>query len=84
MGGLLTLSLMTWLACSRTEGITPYRYAGHVKQWMVVVGLSLLVVQIALGGWTSANYAALACVGFPQCNGVWIPEMNFVEGFDLA
>jgi len=83
LGGLTTLSLLTWLACSRTPTITPYRYAGHVKQWMVVAGLILLLMQIALGGWTSANYAALACVGFPQCNGVWIPEMDFVQGFDL-
>ena len=83
MGGLTTLSLLVWLACARTPNITTYRYAGHVKHWMVVVGLVLLLFQIALGGWTSANYAALACVGFPQCNGVWIPEMNFIQGFDL-
>ncbi|TDR20575.1 COX15/CtaA family protein [Marinicella litoralis] len=83
LGGLTTLSLLVWLACSRTPSITPYRYAGHVKRWMVVVGLVLLLMQIALGGWTSANYAALACVGFPQCNGVWWPEMDFVQAMDL-
>ncbi|MCB1581707.1 MAG: COX15/CtaA family protein [Marinicella sp.] len=83
LGGLLTLSLLTWLACSRTPTITPYRYAGHVKQWMVVLGLVLLVMQIALGGWTSANYAALACVGFPQCNGVWWPDMDFAQALDV-
>jgi len=83
LGGLTTLSLLVWLACSRTPSITPYRYAGHVKRWMVVVGLVLLLLQIALGGWTSANYAALACVGFPQCNGVWWPQMDFVQAMDL-
>ncbi len=83
LGGLTTLSLLVWLACSRTPSITPYRYAGHVKQWMVVVALVLLLLQIALGGWTSANYAALACVGFPQCNGVWWPDMDFVQAMDL-
>lgn len=83
LGGLATLSLLSWLACSRSPSITPYRYAGHVRQWMVVVGLILLLIQIALGGWTSANYAALACVGFPQCNGVWWPQMDFIQALDL-
>lgn len=83
LGGLTTLSLLVWLACSRTPSMTPYRYAGHVKRWMVVVGTVLLLLQIALGGWTSANYAALACVGFPQCNGVWWPQMDFIQALDL-
>ena len=83
MGGLTIFSLIVWLACSRSPGITPYRYAGHVKQWLVVVGFLLLLLQIALGGWTSANYAALACVGFPQCNGVWWPQMDFVQAMDV-
>ncbi len=81
MGGMLTLSLLYWLSLSTSEKIKPYRYAGHVKQWMVVVALILLVFQIMLGGWTSSNYAALSCVGFPLCNGEVWPEMNFSEGF---
>ena len=43
----------------------------------------VLVTQIALGGWTSANYAALACPDFPQCQGQWWPRMDFREGFVL-
>ncbi len=81
MGGMLVLSLICWLALSHTEGIKPYRYGGHVKQWMVVVALILVVIQIMLGGWTSSNYAALACVGFPLCNGQLWPDMNFSEAF---
>jgi cytochrome c oxidase assembly protein subunit 15 len=42
-----------------------------------------LVVQLALGGWVSSNYAVLACGGFPQCNGAWWPEMDFGQGFTL-
>jgi cytochrome c oxidase assembly protein subunit 15 len=80
-GGMLTLSLLTWLALSSTNNIKPYRYAGHVKQWMVVVALILLAFQIMLGGWTSSNYAALACTGFPLCNGQIWPDMNFSEAF---
>ena len=38
-------------------------------------------MQIALGGWTSTNYAALACTDFPTCHGVWMPETDFSEAF---
>jgi cytochrome c oxidase assembly protein subunit 15 len=43
----------------------------------------LLVLQLALGGWVSANYAVLACTDFPQCQGSWWPPMRFDEGFEL-
>ena len=81
IGGMTTLSLLCWLALSRSPSIEPYRYAGHVKQWMVAVGLMLIILQIMLGGWTSSNYAALSCVGFPLCNGELWPDMNFSEAF---
>ncbi|QEA39891.1 heme A synthase [Pistricoccus aurantiacus] len=43
----------------------------------------LLLIQIALGGWTSSNYAGVACQGFPTCNGQWWPEQDWYEGFNL-
>ena len=46
-------------------------------------GFFLLVGQIALGGWTSSNYAALACPDFPTCQGKWWPETDFSEAFVL-
>ena len=49
----------------------------------VLAGLLVLLAQISLGGWTSTNYAALACPDFPTChNEIW-PEMNFKEAFVL-
>jgi cytochrome c oxidase assembly protein subunit 15 len=54
-----------------------------MRRW-VILGLVLLALQIALGGWTSANYAALACGNdFPQCVGQWWPAHDFREGFVL-
>ena len=41
----------------------------------------LLFVQILLGGWTSTNYAALACIDFPTCHGSLMPDMDFKNGF---
>jgi cytochrome c oxidase assembly protein subunit 15 len=50
----------------------------------VVAGLLVLIGQIALGGWTSSNYAALACPDLPTCQGQWWPEeADFSEGFVL-
>ncbi|MDQ2928111.1 MAG: COX15/CtaA family protein, partial [Pseudomonadota bacterium] len=44
---------------------------------------ALALVQIALGGWVSTNYAVLACREFPTCQGGWWPDMNFAEAFVL-
>ncbi|GAP36321.1 COX15/CtaA family protein [Piscinibacter sakaiensis] len=43
--------------------------------------LALSLVQVALGGWVSTNYAVLACRDFPTCQGRWVPEMDFAHGF---
>ena len=84
LGGLLTFSMLTWLAWQSTpdtqlvQGIAPKL---RVLLW---IGLVLLIIQIALGGWTSANYAALACGSdFPTCQGQWWPEHDFKEAFVL-
>jgi len=84
LGGLLTFSMLTWLAWRTTpdrqlvQGVAPKL---RVLLW---IGLVLLVIQIALGGWTSANYAALACGSdFPTCQGEWWPEHDFKEAFVL-
>ena len=45
------------------------------------VTLAILIMQIILGGWTSTNYAALACADFPRCNNSWWPQMDFYSAF---
>jgi cytochrome c oxidase assembly protein subunit 15 len=83
LGGLLTLSLLVWIAWRATH--LPIRLADAVRlrRWLIVT-LVLLVIQIALGGWVSANYAALACANdFPRCVGQWWPPHDFREGFVL-
>ncbi len=83
LGGLLSFSLLLWGAWRATA--LPIRLAeAHVLRKFVIIGLVLLGVQIALGGWTSANYAALACGNdFPTCVGRWWPPHDFREGFVL-
>jgi len=50
---------------------------------LLIWSLILLLLQIALGGWVSANYAVLACSDFPTCQGHWWPEMDFRQGFEV-
>ncbi|GAB3340150.1 COX15/CtaA family protein [Marilutibacter aestuarii] len=83
LGGLLTFSLLLWMAWRSTDA--PIRLADtpQLRRW-VLAGLALLAIQIALGGWTSANYAALACGNdFPTCVGQWWPRHDFGEAFVL-
>lgn len=57
--------------------------APRVSWRAVVLVLAGVLVQIALGGWVSTNYAVLACQGFPTCNGQWWPPMDAGHGFTL-
>ncbi len=84
LGGMTTLALLVWAwQSSRSpSGYSPGRPVQRLRQW-ILVGLLVLVAQIALGGWTSANYAALVCPDLPTCMGQWLPETDFAEGFVL-
>jgi cytochrome c oxidase assembly protein subunit 15 len=50
---------------------------------LALVGLIALAIQILLGGWTSSNYAAVACPDFPTCQASWWPEADYGEAFVL-
>jgi len=84
LGGMATLSLLLWLWLRERDqfGHAYYARADHLHRG-ALFGLVLVVVQIALGGWVSTNYAALACTDFPLCQGVWVPEMDFEHSFTL-
>ncbi len=89
LGGLTTFSLLTWMAWRAIDSPIRVVEAGPLRRW-VLIGLTLLGVQIALGGWVSANYAALSCGAggwsadnFPKCVGQWWPPHDFREGFVL-
>jgi cytochrome c oxidase assembly protein subunit 15 len=89
LGGLTTFALLVWMAWRAIDRPVIVVEAGVLKRW-VIVGLVLLGIQIALGGWVSANYAALSCGAgswsadnFPKCVGQWWPPHDFREGFVL-
>jgi cytochrome c oxidase assembly protein subunit 15 len=83
LGGITTFGLLAYAAL-RCHGFgSPDDRFAALRRW-VVLGIVLLGCQIALGGWTSANYAALACgTDFPTCLGQWAPPTDFHQGFVL-
>ena len=85
LGGLSTLALLWWVTLRHSPAMQSHTQ-GHVthdlRPW-ALVGLIVLAVQLALGGWTSANYAALACPDFPTCQTAWWPPTDFKEAFTL-
>jgi len=82
LGGMGLLALLALQAPSRAG--TDVRPRPPADRWALGLAAAALVVQIALGGWVSTNYAVLACTGFPQCNGQWWPAMDWSEGFTFA
>ena len=83
LGGLLTFALLAWTAWNATDVPIRVPDVRHARR-LLVVAIALLAVQIALGGWTSSNYAALACgTDFPTCVGKWWPPHDFGQGFVL-
>jgi cytochrome c oxidase assembly protein subunit 15 len=84
MGGLATFSLLAWLAFASTPNSGLVQAIAPKLRRMLWLGLVLLSLQIFLGGWTSSNYAALACgAEFPRCLGAWWPATDYREAFVL-
>ncbi len=82
LGGMATLALLMWLALRQHSPVLFVALAPRLRPW-ARLGLLIVVVQIALGGWVSSNYAALACVDFPTCHNQWLPTMDFRHGFQV-
>lgn len=87
LGGFAMLSML-WLLTLRLNN-QGWRLADRelgrvvaLRPW-ALIGLFIVIGQIALGGWTTSNYAALACPDFPTCQAKWLPEMDFAAGFNV-
>jgi cytochrome c oxidase assembly protein subunit 15 len=96
--GLTTLGLLWWLWLTlprNSWGGTSSTGSGGIAvsattveaarlAWrLALIGLIALALQIALGGWTSSNYAAIACPDFPKCQNAWWPQTNYRDAFVL-
>ncbi len=84
LGGMITFSLLAWLM-NRQFALPRYvdnEPVGRLKPW-VLASAVVVVAQIILGGWTSTNYAALACPDLPLCQGQVWPPSDFRLGFTI-
>lgn len=83
LGGVGLLALLVWLAL-RQAGQPAAEPSAATPRTLAALAAVLLVIQIALGGWVSTNYAVLACPDFPLCHGrIAPPDMDFALGFTL-
>jgi heme a synthase len=81
LGGLSTLALLVWLSIEPRR--RPLTHPELSLRKFALVGIGALALQIALGGWTSSNYAAIACPDLPTCQRSWWPDMDFRNAFLL-
>ncbi|WP_198263473.1 COX15/CtaA family protein [sulfur-oxidizing endosymbiont of Gigantopelta aegis] len=87
--GFTTLAILFWLTLSSSQFFTRNDMQKSIKAFNckfrkpALIAVVILFMQIALGGWTSSNYAALVCSDLPTCQSSWWPEMNFKEAFTL-
>ena len=79
LGGMGTLALLVWLALAQW----PHARAPEMRtlRLAAAIALAAAAVQVALGGWVSANYAALACPDLPLCSG---QAMDFANAFHVV
>jgi len=84
LGGFTVLSCLFLLFLTLRPSSTAVGPV-NVKPLLPIAAIGVLIVigQIALGGWTSANYAALACTEFPVCEGDWSARLDFAGAFSV-
>jgi cytochrome c oxidase assembly protein subunit 15 len=83
LGGMTVVALLALLAM-RDHSAYERLVAPPGAAALAKLALLLVAVQVALGGWLTSNYAALACRDFPTCQGDWWPEMDFRHAFTLV
>jgi heme a synthase len=94
LGGLTTFAMLLWLYLSMRARARPVdgttvlagnrlvERGGRARLW-AGLALAALAIQVFLGGWTSSNYAALACPDLPRCQNQWVPEADYQDAFVL-
>lgn len=80
--GLITFWAVSWMYLRSNPGLQR-RSSASGPNVFALLGMLVLFLQIALGGWVSSNYAALACTDFPRCQGQWLPETGYANAFNF-
>jgi len=88
LGGF-TMAALFWLLSLRLNNQQwqlPAATVQYLQKWkpLILTGFAVVILQIALGGWTTSNYAAVACPDLPTCQGELWPEMDLAQGFNIT
>jgi len=85
MGGMTTLVLLASLSLRYANNFIAKVSTNLQSRFfgLVIFSTLVLVMQIILGGWTSANYAATVCYELPICQGNWFADSDFIAGFTI-
>ncbi len=81
--GLGLLALLVWSLEREQTSLMTVPVKNTSLKVLAPIAFVLLWMQIALGGWVSTNYAALACTGYPSCNGAMLPPLDWEHAFHL-
>jgi cytochrome c oxidase assembly protein subunit 15 len=82
LGGMALLAGLVWLAAAQERlAAAP---AARTLRAAALLGFAVAAIQVTLGGWVSANYAALACPDLPLCLGEAVPPMDFADAFHVV
>lgn len=82
LGGFITTAVLFWLLLNQTQPSQVFSRISASNKAVLLFTLTILFIQIFLGGWTSTNYAALSCgEEFPTCLGTWWPAIDFSQAF---
>jgi cytochrome c oxidase assembly protein subunit 15 len=82
LGGFTTLSLLMLLFLNIRHGNAPA--LSNPLRNIAMIAVTIVALQITLGGWTSANYAAIICDDFPTCQGHWIPPLDLSGALQIS
>ncbi|MFY7698163.1 MAG: COX15/CtaA family protein [Legionella sp.] len=82
LGGILIFVTLCYYRLKLGDNRPPLYASPKWRFWMIL-GIIITFMQIALGGWVSSNYAGIACIGFPRCNGNWLPDLYFLKAFNV-
>lgn len=82
-GGFLMLGLLGWMWFKRGPA---KKTIGKRKIPGALPGIAtlVLILQILMGGLTSANFAATSCQSLPDCHGSWLPGADVFKAMDLS
>ncbi len=81
--GMMTFWWLSWIYLRVRSNVHLREKSSSLLRGVTLFAILVLFSQIILGGWTSSNYAALACEGFPKCKGQWFPDADFKSALDF-